>query len=553
MKKILVMCMSLIISLCTNAQATDLVVDCQTPGWLSSKINYGDQLTVKNLKVTGYINNTDLLFIGSLISSRSLNGVLDLSECNIVGETADKDNVLGGLGASGSLRVYRIPKSAKEVHYCTSNINVDSLWFDCDIRYLSQDMLLNMPKTLIAGNKIDSIPNKAFFQYAGDDRKKVDGLESVILTGDIRYIGDRAFPYVKNINFNDFKKLKYLGLNAFSYSAPMEGDHLGYFKPDTIIVPKSLEDTFYLFSFSVKDGQHIFIDDNISNISGKSWKGMGGTDEASYNNAELHIHFNKMTPPSLIDYPGFSSSASGSKFETSTVYVPKGAKQAYSTSSWRYANIIEMNPVESVTLNEHSITINKCEQFNLSVIILPEDADDKTIEWKSEDESVATVDENGVVTGVKEGDTKIYVTSTATGIQDFCKVLVRKNVENISLEESQISLVNIGDTKQLVAVITPNDATDKSVIWKSFNEKVCTVSEEGLVTATGLGGTIVTVTTKDGGKSDYCTVEVGGDGIMEIQRGSSDISPIYDTMGRKVKALTKGQLYITNGKKFICR
>ena len=34
-------------------QATDLVVDCQTPGWLSSKINYGDQQTVMNLKVTG--------------------------------------------------------------------------------------------------------------------------------------------------------------------------------------------------------------------------------------------------------------------------------------------------------------------------------------------------------------------------------------------------------------------------------------------------------------------------------------------------------------------
>ena len=50
MKKIIVMCLLLYISLCANAQATDLVVDCQTPGWLSSKINYGDQQTVKNLK-----------------------------------------------------------------------------------------------------------------------------------------------------------------------------------------------------------------------------------------------------------------------------------------------------------------------------------------------------------------------------------------------------------------------------------------------------------------------------------------------------------------------
>ena len=88
MKKILVMCLSLCISLCANAQATDLVVDCQTPGWLSSKINYGDQQTVKNLKVTGYINNTDLKFIGTLIELRNLNGELDLTDCNIVSEVS---------------------------------------------------------------------------------------------------------------------------------------------------------------------------------------------------------------------------------------------------------------------------------------------------------------------------------------------------------------------------------------------------------------------------------------------------------------------------------
>jgi hypothetical protein len=88
MKKILVMCLSLCISLCANAQATDLVVDCQTPGWLSSKINYGDQLTVKNLKVTGYINETDLKFIASLFN-KELNGVVDLGDVTIDGGSWD--------------------------------------------------------------------------------------------------------------------------------------------------------------------------------------------------------------------------------------------------------------------------------------------------------------------------------------------------------------------------------------------------------------------------------------------------------------------------------
>ena len=70
MKKLLFL---IAIALCcrfaTFAQATSLTVDCQTPGWLSSKINYGDQLTVENLTITGYLNSDDLHFIGSLMEN----------------------------------------------------------------------------------------------------------------------------------------------------------------------------------------------------------------------------------------------------------------------------------------------------------------------------------------------------------------------------------------------------------------------------------------------------------------------------------------------------
>jgi len=504
MKRYLFLCTALWVSLWASAQATDLVVDCQTPGWLSSKINYGDQQTVKNLKVTGSINSDDLVFIGTLISSNNLDGELDLSECNIVGATSDKDNILVGLNASGSLKKYRIPKSVKKASNCLVGLNVDSLWFDCDIKYLNQEMLGKMPSTLIAGNSIDSIPNNAFHQYS-NSRQKVEGLESVVLTGNVYYIGDRAFPYIKSINFSDFKNLRYLGRNAFSYSDP-GGDHQGYYKPDTIKVPKSLESVYYLFSFSVRDGQHIFIDNNIDKVSGISWKASGGSNAASYTQASLHIHFNKSTPPSLIDYSGLSSSGNG--FGNSTIYVPKGAKQAYLNSSWKKATIIELNPVEAIILNEHQLTMNKKEQVSLSVTITPEDADDKTIAWTSENESVATVDENGMVTAIKDGETKIYAKSVATGIQDFCTVLVRKNVTGISLNETQITFSNIADTKQLVATVLPEDATDKSVTWSSSNEQVCKVSAAGLVTATGIGSTLVTATTVDGGLTANCVVKV---------------------------------------------
>ena len=56
-KKMYCLLVAVLVSSGMNAQKTSLTVDCQTPGWLSSKINYSDQKSVQNLKVTGYIKN----------------------------------------------------------------------------------------------------------------------------------------------------------------------------------------------------------------------------------------------------------------------------------------------------------------------------------------------------------------------------------------------------------------------------------------------------------------------------------------------------------------
>ena len=78
----------LVILVCSNlavvfGQSTTIEVDNQYPGWLSSKIPFKDQESVKNLTVTGYLNGTDIKFIRGLIFDRQLTH-LDLSDANIV-------------------------------------------------------------------------------------------------------------------------------------------------------------------------------------------------------------------------------------------------------------------------------------------------------------------------------------------------------------------------------------------------------------------------------------------------------------------------------------
>ena len=75
------------------AQNTSLVVDNQNPGWLSSKIPFKNQESVKNLTVTGYINGTDIKFIRELINNRALTH-LDLTNTNIIIPTKWKKIIL---------------------------------------------------------------------------------------------------------------------------------------------------------------------------------------------------------------------------------------------------------------------------------------------------------------------------------------------------------------------------------------------------------------------------------------------------------------------------
>ena len=66
-----------------------------------------------------------------------------------------------------------------------------------------------------------------------------------------------------------------------------------------------------------------------------------------------------------------------------------------------------------------------------------------------------------------------------------------------------------GESLNLVATITPSTATNKNVTWTSSNEKVVTVSKEGIITAIEEGTTTITVTTEDGNKVAKCEVTVG--------------------------------------------
>lgn len=185
---------------------------------------------------------------------------------------------------------------------------------------------------------------------------------------------------------------------------------------------------------------------------------------------------------------------------------------------------------------------------NLDAKMTPEDATEVKLAYESSDDSVATVDENGLVTAVADGECTIttYVVAdapataeTATqetaavvtdeekttedenseattdsetvtmpdnldsafgvvpeGLSATTKVTVTTKVESITLDKTE-GILNVGNTVTITATVAPEEATNPAVTWSSSDESVATVDETGKVTAVATGNATITATSED--------------------------------------------------------
>ena len=177
-----------------------------------------------------------------------------------------------------------------------------------------------------------------------------------------------------------------------------------------------------------------------------------------------------------------------------------------------------VQPVLSITLNETTININPNMIFELVAQINPSNATNQELEWTSADETIAVVDQNGVVRGVDAGvdgrETVITVTSKDSGVSATCVVRVTKDVVGVVLD-CTFKWLAAGSSFQLTATVIPADATNKNVTWSSSDTNVATVDQTGKVTAVNGGTATITVTTEQNSYTAECVVKVTPKGSSE--------------------------------------
>jgi len=168
--------------------------------------------------------------------------------------------------------------------------------------------------------------------------------------------------------------------------------------------------------------------------------------------------------------------------------------------------------VTGVTIAEEDQTILVGDTLQLTETVAPSDASNKNVTWTSDDEDVATVSSSGLVSAVAEGTATITVTTVDGGKTDSITITVNPApiaVTGVTIAEEDQTIL-VGDTLQLNATVSPNDATNKDVAWSSSDTGVATVSTTGLVTPVAAGSTTITVTTDDGSKTDTISLTVSG-------------------------------------------
>lgn len=421
MKRLLFTLLAMCLTIMTHAQATSLIVDCQYAGWLSTLVDVKDQPTLQNLKITGRINADDFAFIAKLNNKGSLVGRLDLSEVKIVGlgdiYTADdylSANIIAGNPSSGKLTIKPfsclvLPYSVKKVADITDSFTsaIDTLVFAPDsINYVNGHMIGGKFRHLILGDKVDSIPNYAAFEYTNSNSYAVSDMISIV-------------------NWNEMKEIiRYVGYRAF-YGTN--------WRPDSLYLPCKI-DTWETKTFEYKNGEHVFVGENIKTINGRVY---GSTSYPSYTvnwkssgiDSTLYVHLASDVPPKLEYFTTFS--------KNTIIYVPYGKGEDYkSDKKWSKFKIVEEEPihVERVELSDKQIVLSKIgETYQLQATVYPADAQIRDVEYVSSDKAVCVVAQDGLVVATGNGKCTIVARAKDGGIPNVCQVTVDTEATGIEV------------------------------------------------------------------------------------------------------------------------
>ena len=159
--------------------------------------------------------------------------------------------------------------------------------------------------------------------------------------------------------------------------------------------------------------------------------------------------------------------------------------------------IVVIQPVTRLTLTAPAKSVAIGGTIQLTPVYAPENATRQQVTWVSANEQIATVDENGVVTGLKRGTARITATAAdGSNIRANISVQVTQSAEEITLDKQELT-IDVGRNGVLKATVLPKDTNNKKVVWSSSDESIATVDKQGRIKAVALGDCEITCASEE--------------------------------------------------------
>ncbi len=162
-------------------------------------------------------------------------------------------------------------------------------------------------------------------------------------------------------------------------------------------------------------------------------------------------------------------------------------------NTWVYTNPKTIEPT-GIILDKDEIYLNIGSTEKVTATVIPNDATNKTVTWISSEPSIASVDQNGNITGLNEGTATITAT-TSNGISTAVIVHVKKpHITGIEFENGNLTKYITDEPFTVVAHVITDDNSTYVINYASSNTSVATINSDGLITIKGPGTTIISAT-----------------------------------------------------------
>ncbi|NLJ95915.1 MAG: hypothetical protein GX321_02075 [Clostridiales bacterium] len=171
-----------------------------------------------------------------------------------------------------------------------------------------------------------------------------------------------------------------------------------------------------------------------------------------------------------------------------------------------YCTVTVRQIAEGIKFAQTELELTTGQVHEIEYNLIPNNATDANVVWESSDTKVIMVNEKGEVTAKGPG-VAFVIARTEAGGMSYVKVTVKQPVEGLLLNFSEKTIYT-GDSFEIKVSVSPSEASNLGVDWKSSNPSIATVSNTGEVVGLTAGTTIITVTTKDGGYNASCIVTV---------------------------------------------